>query len=184
MRRNPIQIATCRAIKNPWSDAGHVRFVQDAARGRWFDDGNTTRSTLMNIEFLSTIAVVTDDAPASRRLYVDTLGLPLESGVDGEYFHSEQLAGVKHFGVWPLHQAAEACFGTPTWPAERAVPQMSVEFDVADADAVQAAADELVAAGYEILHPVREEPWGQTVVRLQSPEGSILGVSYAPSLHV
>jgi catechol 2,3-dioxygenase-like lactoylglutathione lyase family enzyme len=157
--------------------------VQDAARRRWFDHGNLDEERLVNIEFLSTIAVVTDDPPVSRRLYVDTLGLPLEAGVDGEYFHSEQLAGVKHFGVWPLRQAAEACFGTSTWPADRAVPQISVEFDVADADAVHAAADELAGAGYEILHPVREEPWGQTVVRLQSREGSIVGISYAPSLH-
>ena len=107
----------------------------------------------MNIEFLSTIAVVAADPPASRRLYVDTLGLPLDPGVDGEYFHSEQLAGVKHFGVWPLSQAAQACFGAADWPADRPVPQISVEFDVADPDAVYAAADELVAAGYEILHP-------------------------------
>jgi catechol 2,3-dioxygenase-like lactoylglutathione lyase family enzyme len=137
----------------------------------------------MKIEFLSTVAVIAADPTATRRLYIDTLGLKLESGVDEEYFHSEQLPGCKHFGVWPLHQAAQACFGTPTWPAERPVPQVSLEFDVADADAVHAAADELVAAGYEILHPARVEPWGQTVVRLQSPEGSILGVSYAPSLH-
>lgn len=137
----------------------------------------------MNIEFLSTIAVVAADPPSSRRLYVDALGLPLQSGIGSEYFHSDQVAGVKHFGVWPLHEAAEACFGTPTWPADRPVPQISLEFDVADADAVRAAADELAAAGYEILHPVREEPWGQTVVRLQSLEGSIVGVSYIPSMH-
>lgn len=137
----------------------------------------------MNIEFLSTIAVIAADPPASRQLYVDTLGLPLESGADEEYFHSEEMAGCKHFGVWPLHQAAEACFGTPAWPAGRPVPQVSIEFDVADVPAVQAAAQELVAAGHELLHPVREEPWGQTVVRLQSPEGAIVGVSYAPSLH-
>jgi catechol 2,3-dioxygenase-like lactoylglutathione lyase family enzyme len=137
----------------------------------------------MRIEFLSTIAVIAADPSASRRLYIDTLGLPLASGADGEYFHSEQLTGCKHFGIWPLHQAAQACFGTPSWPADRPVPQISLEFDVADAGAVGAAADELVAAGYEVLHPVRTEPWGQTVVRLQSSEGSIVGVSYAPSLH-
>lgn len=137
----------------------------------------------MRIEFLATVAVVAPDPPASRRLYVDTLGLPLQSGGDGEYFHTGQLAGCKHFGVWPLHQAAQACFGGPDWPEDRPVPQISIEFDVADADAVRVAADELIAAGYEILHPAREEPWGQTVVRLQSPEGAIVGVSYAPSLH-
>ena len=137
----------------------------------------------MNIEFLSTIAVIAADPPDSHRLYVDTLGLPLQAGGDAEYFHSEQVAGIKHFGVWPLRQAAQACFGAPDWPADRPVPQTSIEFDVADADAVRAAEGELVEAGYELLHPARQEPWGQTVVRLQSPEGAIVGVSYAPSLH-
>ena len=134
----------------------------------------------MNIKFLSTVAVITPDPPASRKLYLDTIGLPL--GGD-EYLHSEQVAGCKSFGIWPLSQAAEACFGTAQWPVERAVPQVSIEFDVADVVAVGAAAQELQQAGYELLHPAREEPWGQTVARLQSPEGAIVGVSYAPSLH-
>jgi catechol 2,3-dioxygenase-like lactoylglutathione lyase family enzyme len=68
----------------------------------------------MKIEFLTSVAVIAADPPMSRRLYVDTLGLPLASGTDEEYFHSEEIPGCKHFGVWPLHQAAQACFGTPT----------------------------------------------------------------------
>jgi catechol 2,3-dioxygenase-like lactoylglutathione lyase family enzyme len=139
----------------------------------------------MKIEFLSTIAVIAPDPPRSRGLYVDALGLPLagESGGDGGYLHTDRLPGAKHFGVWPLSQAAEACFGDERWPADRAVPQVSIEFDVADVASVQAAADELLAAGHELLHPVREEPWGQTVVRLLSPEGAIVGISYVPSMH-
>jgi catechol 2,3-dioxygenase-like lactoylglutathione lyase family enzyme len=136
----------------------------------------------MNIEFLSTIAVIAPDPPTSRKLYVDTLGLPLKSHGD-DYHHSEHIAGSKSFGIWPLSQAAEACFGTSQWPAERSVPQVSIEFDVADAAAVTPAARELEQAGYELLHPPREEPWGQTVARLQSPEGAIVGISYAPVLH-
>ena len=137
----------------------------------------------MKIEFLSTVAVIASDPPASRRLYVDALGLPLAGGGNDEYHYSDQIGGCKHFAVWPLSQAAEACFGTAQWPTERRVPQVSIEFDVADAAAVGAAAQELQQAGYELLHPVREEPWGQTVARLQSPEGAIVGVSYAPVLH-
>ena len=91
----------------------------------------------MNIEFLSTVAVIAPDPPASRRLYVDALGLPLESA-GGDYHHSEQIHGCKSFGIWPLAQAA---------------------------------------------HPPRQEPWGQTVARLQSPEGAVVGISYAPVLH-
>ncbi len=136
----------------------------------------------MKIEFLSTIAVIAPDPPRSRRLYVDTLGLPLADQSGGGYLHGE-VPGTRHFGVWPLSQAAEACFGQERWPADRPVPQVSIEFDVADVASVQAAADELVTAGHELLHPVRQEPWGQTVVRLLSPEGAIVGISYVPSMH-
>ena len=136
----------------------------------------------MNIEFLSTVAVITPDVPASRKLYVDSLGLPLQSN-GGDYHHSEQVAGCKSFGIWPLSQAAEACFGTPHWPADRPVPQASIEFDVANAAAVGPAVQELQQAGYELLHAPRTEPWGQTVARLQSPEGLVVGLSYAPVLH-
>jgi catechol 2,3-dioxygenase-like lactoylglutathione lyase family enzyme len=136
----------------------------------------------MNIEFLSTVAVIAPDPSASRRLFVDALGLPLESQ-GGDYHHSERIAGCKSFGIWPLAQAAEACFGTPQWPAGRPVPQISIEFDVPDAAAVGPAATELEQAGYALLHASRTEPWGQTVARLQSPEGGIVGVSYIPSLH-
>jgi catechol 2,3-dioxygenase-like lactoylglutathione lyase family enzyme len=136
----------------------------------------------MKIEFVSTVAMIAPDPQASRRLYVDTFGLPL-AGQSGDYLHSEEIPGTKSFGIWPLSQAAQACFGQPQWPAHLAVPQASVEFDVTDVAEVQAAADELAAAGYELLHPVRQEPWGQTVVRLLSPEGAIVGISYAPVLH-
>lgn len=137
----------------------------------------------MRIEFVSSIALITPDPPQSRQLYVDTLGLPLRGQTTDGYLHSEQVPGTKHFGLWPLSQAAEACFGDAQWPADRALPQVSVEFDVADVASVQAAADELVIAGHELLHPVRREPWGQTVVRLLSPEGAIVGISYVPSMH-
>ncbi len=136
----------------------------------------------MDVEFVTSISVISADPPASRRLYVDALGLPLEK-MDGEYFASEKIGGTKHFGVWPLRQAAEACFGTPAWPAEHPVPQVSIEFELADADAVAAGADELKAAGFTLLHEAHVEPWGQTVARLLSLEGAIIGLSYAPSLH-
>ena len=136
----------------------------------------------VNIEFLSAVAVIAPDPATSRELYVGALGLPLEGQGNG-YQHSEQIGGCKSFGIWPLSQAAEACFGTPRWPVERPVPQVSIEFDVEDAGAVDSAAQELMQAGYELLHPSREEPWGQTVARLQSPEGAIVGISHIPMFH-
>lgn len=81
----------------------------------------------------------------SLELFVETLGLPLE-GHGGDCYHSEQIAGCKSLGIWPLSQTAEACFGTAHWPVERPVPQVSIEFDVADAAAVDPAARELEQA--------------------------------------
>jgi len=137
----------------------------------------------MDIEFVAGFAVIAPDPATSRRLYVDALGLPLEASAGSDYFHSEGIAGAKHFGVWPLAEAAQACFGSPDWPADVTVPQASVEFEVADPGAVTTAADELHASGFEPVHDAREEPWGQTVARLLSPEGLIVGISYAPWFH-
>jgi hypothetical protein len=136
----------------------------------------------VKIEFITSVAVIPSDPSASRALYIDALGLPLQR-LDGEYFASEEVRGCKHFGVWPLEQAAEACFGTCAWPNDVMRPQMSVEFEVADAEAVSDGAQELRSRGYDLVHDAKKEPWGQVVARLLSPEGAVVGLSYAPSMH-
>jgi catechol 2,3-dioxygenase-like lactoylglutathione lyase family enzyme len=137
---------------------------------------------MVKVESVTSVAVITPDAAASRALYVDALGLPLRQ-LDGDYFASEDVAGCSHFGVWPLAQAAEACFGGPTWPDDVETPQVSVEFELADELAVSEGARELRSRGYRILHDAKTEPWGQVVARFLSPEGALVGLSYAPSLH-
>jgi hypothetical protein len=134
----------------------------------------------MKVEFIASVAVITPDVVASHMLYLDALGLPLKR-LDGDYFASEEIDGAKHFGVWPLAQAAEACFGTTTWPADVVVPQMSIEFELADPDAVAQGVEELRSRGHELLHDAKVEPWGQMVARLLSPEGAIVGLSHMPT---
>ena len=135
----------------------------------------------MQVQFIASVSVIAPDPAASRRLYLDTLGLPLEPR--GDYYASELIPGTKHFGVWPLTEAAQACYGAADWPRDVPIPQASIEFEVADADAVTEAARKLEANGYTLLHPTRTEPWGQTVARMLSNEGFIVGLSFAPSLH-
>jgi catechol 2,3-dioxygenase-like lactoylglutathione lyase family enzyme len=137
----------------------------------------------MNVLFCAGIAVVTADPKTSRKLYVDALGLPLEADAGGDYFHSEHVEGTRHFGVWPLTQAAQACFGSDEWPGDVTVPQASIEFEVATVEAVGEAAAELEERGFRLLHAARQEPWDQTVARLLSTEGLIVGISYAPWFH-
>lgn len=114
-------------------------------------------------------------AEAARDLYVNTLGISMQA--EGEYLHTGDLPGVKGFGLWPLHQAAESCFGVPEWPGELPVPQGWLEFDVDD---VAEATRELQDRGYTLLVRDRVEPWGQTVTRLLSPEGLLVGVTHTP----
>lgn len=137
----------------------------------------------MKILFISSMAIVARDPAESRKLFVDVLGLPLERHEGDEYYFSESVGGSKHFGVWPLARAAEACFGTREWPADRPIPQACIEFEVEDLGGVATAAEELEAKGYALLHGPRTEPWGQTVARLLTMEGAIVGISYAPWMH-
>ena len=132
----------------------------------------------MRVLFVAGFSPIVADRSASRAFYANALDLPLDRE-DGEYVFSETLAGVNHFGLWPLSQAAQSCFGKDDWPADVAVPQATIEFEVDD---VASAAAELEQRGYTLIHPAKTEPWGQVVARLLSPEGLLVGLSYSPSL--
>jgi hypothetical protein len=132
----------------------------------------------MNVLFVPSVAVIAADAPQSRRLVIDALGLPLEEEGEG-YYSSGSVRGSDHFGVWPLSDAAETCFGTAELPADRVVPQASIE----SADAVAAAGSELERAGCELVHAACTEPWVQTVARLLGGGGLVVAISHAPAFH-
>ena len=85
----------------------------------------------------------------------------------------------RHFALWPLAEAAQSCFGTNVWPADVAEPHSWLEFDVED---VAVASAHLKKQGYKLLVDARKEPWGQTVTRLLSPEGLLVGITYTPWL--
>lgn len=135
----------------------------------------------MEIREIAGFAVITADPKASAELYRTRLGLPLEQ--QGDYLFAHGFPGAHHFGVWPLQAAAQSCFGRDEWPPELAVPTASVEFELADVEAVSAAAAELEQQGQRLIHGARTEPWGQTVARFLSPEAVLIGLSYAPWLH-
>ena len=133
----------------------------------------------MDVQFVASVAPIVRDADAARAFYRDALGLSFEGG-DGDYVYTHRLEGTKHLGLWPLAEAANSCFGTSEWPTEVPVPQASIEFEVAD---VAAAAEELKANGYRLIHDARTEPWGQVTARLLSPEGLLIAVCYTPAFH-
>jgi catechol 2,3-dioxygenase-like lactoylglutathione lyase family enzyme len=135
----------------------------------------------MKIECIAGFASITKDPAASALLYQDALGLPLVK--QGDYCFIDRFPGANHFGVWPLTMAAQSCFGQEEWPDHVPEPTATIEFELTDVAAVEAAVHEMKEKGQEFVHEARTEPWGQTVARFMSPEGVLVGLSYAPWLH-
>jgi catechol 2,3-dioxygenase-like lactoylglutathione lyase family enzyme len=136
----------------------------------------------MNITFVAGFGPIVRDPVASKAFWAGDLGVPL-SELSPDYWVSDNVEGVKHFGLWPLSQAAEATFGTDHWPDDIPAPQAWMELDVESADAVGPAVAELAAAGHRVLREAHEEPWGQTTSRLLSPEGLLIGITFTPWMH-
>jgi catechol 2,3-dioxygenase-like lactoylglutathione lyase family enzyme len=132
----------------------------------------------MKVLFVAGFGPIVSDRQESAAFYRERLGLSFQEEADG-YLHTEALEGVKTFALWPLSQAAQSCFGVSEWPADLPAPTSWLEFDVED---VAQASGELQAQGYQLLLAVKKEPWGQTVTRLLSPEGILVGLTYTPSM--
>jgi catechol 2,3-dioxygenase-like lactoylglutathione lyase family enzyme len=137
----------------------------------------------MRPQFIGAVGVIARSLAEGRALFVDSIGLPLEQSAGTNFLHSERLEGSKYFGVWPLSEAAKSCFGRESWPDDHPIPQMFIEFEVDSPAGVTEAASELESKGYHLLHRPRTDPWGQTVTRLQTKDGLLVGISYVPWMH-
>jgi catechol 2,3-dioxygenase-like lactoylglutathione lyase family enzyme len=136
----------------------------------------------VRIAFVAGFGPITTDTDASLAFWRDDLNLPMTE-IAPDYWGTDDVEGVKAFAAWPLDQAAESCFGVQAWPDEVAAPQAWLEVDVLNVEAVGEAAAELEAAGHRLLKQPTTEPWGQTVARLLSPEGLLVGITFTPWMH-
>ena len=132
----------------------------------------------IKVLFVAGFGPIVRETATSRKLYGEVLGIPFKEE-SGEYLHTEALQGANTFALWPLSQAALSCFGAESWPEDIPVPQAWLEFDV---DSVEEATADLESRGYRILVKNQREPWGQTVTRLLSPEGLLLGITLTPAM--
>ena len=75
----------------------------------------------ITVLFIAGFGPIVRDAVGSRKLYSQILGIPFKEESDG-YLHTEALKGAKSFGLWPLSQAAQSCFGKDSWPDDIPAP--------------------------------------------------------------
>ena len=132
----------------------------------------------IKVLFIAGFGPIVRETAESRKLYGEALGIHFKEE-SGEYLHTEALQGAKTFALWPLSQAALSCFGDESWPEDIPVPQAWLELDV---DSVESATADLESRGYRILVKNKQEPWGQMVTRLLSPEGLLVGVTFTPAM--
>jgi hypothetical protein len=132
----------------------------------------------IKVLFIAGFGPIVRETAESRKLYSEALGIQFKEE-SGEYLHTEALQGAKTFALWPLSQAALSCFGNESWPEDTPVPQAWLELDV---DSVEKATADLESREYRILVKNKQEPWGQMVTRLLSPEGLLVGVTFTPAM--
>lgn len=100
-----------------------------------------------------------EDPGASREFYVDVLGL--EVAMDHGWIVTYAAPGNAAAQVSVMAADASA-------PVQ---PDVSIEVD--DVDAVHAAAQR---RGYEIVHPLTDEPWGVRRFFVREPTGRVVNV--------
>ena len=138
----------------------------------------------MEIQFIAGFAVIAPEPAESRKLYVDALGLPLEQA-DGDYFAQREGSGgsqaLRRLAAGPRGPGVlrHPRRGRATGPSHR----RRVEFEVAESARGRGGGGRAGGAGLRALHPPRTEPWGQTVARILTREGLIVGISHAPWHH-
>lgn len=98
-----------------------------------------------------------------RAFYVDVLGL--EVVMDLGWIVTYAAPGNPAAQISVMHEDASA----------PVTPDVSIEVD--DVDAVHAAARRL---GYEIVHPLTDEPWGVRRFFVREPTGKVLNILSHP----
>jgi catechol 2,3-dioxygenase-like lactoylglutathione lyase family enzyme len=107
------------------------------------------------------------DPGASRDFYVDVLGL--EVAMDLGWIVTFSAPGNPTAQISVMRQDATASV------------QADVSIEVDDVDAVHATAQRL---GYEIVHPLTDEPWGVRRFFVRDPSGKVLNIlSHSDTAH-
>ena len=100
-----------------------------------------------------------DDPGATRGFYADVLGMEAAMDMGWIVIYADPANPAAQVGV----MAEDATAPVP--------PDASIEVD--DVDAAHAAAQR---AGYEIVHPLTDEPWGVRRFFVRDPNGKVINI--------
>ena len=127
------------------------------------------------IRHIASIAEIVDDLEETIRFYREVLGLEVEYE-PGSGYALVKVEGTLHFGLWERGNAAVATFGDRS-QKDKVPLGFSIGFEV---DVVKESVDEIEARGWSVIHPRKEEAWGQVTSRFFSPSGGLCEFSEMP----
>ena len=121
----------------------------------------------MNIRYISAVLFVKDMA-ISRQFYEGIFGQKVDTDFGKNVGYTSGLAlweaGVAHQIIYDREYTGSAPLGQQNF---------EIYFE---SDDIEAAWQELQAAGVTVIQPLYEQPWGQRTLRIADPDGHIVDV--------
>ena len=113
-------------------------------------------------------AIFVKDVKASRAFYEGLLGQKVLMD------HGQNIGFEGGFAIWEVNHAFEMVYRRPPESGEPLGREnLELYFESTDLDQIW---QQLAGAGVQVVHPVREQPWGQRVFRVQDPDGHVVEI--------
>ncbi len=119
----------------------------------------------MSIKFQASVIFV-QDIKSSRHFYEELLDQKVLMD------HGPNVGFEGGFAIWQIDHVQQTVFERPLSETGQ-LGRENCEFYF-EADDLEAIWSRLSEAGVQVVHPLREQPWGQRVFRIYDPDGHIV----------
>jgi len=117
--------------------------------------------------------VVVDDMARSRHFYEQLLGQKVK------FDFGEDVSFEGNFTIHLKSHFQALLGGAAQYPVTQKAHNGELYFEALEADEVESIYQRLKRAEVEFIHGIREEPWGQRVMRLYDPDGHVVEIGEA-----
>ena len=122
----------------------------------------------MNAIKFSMPVIFVKDISASRKFYQEIFSLEIENDF------GENVAFRDSFSIWKKGRAEEIIFGSERSEKDEISKDVELYFESSEIETVSEKVNDLKI---DLIHGIREEPWGQRTIRFYDPDKFIIEVA-------
>jgi len=111
--------------------------------------------------------LVTDNIQTARKFYSETLEQKIK--IDGEVY----IVFEGEFSLFAKSAWFNALGSNERYPVHQRANNGELYFECED---IQTAQERVRLTGVEFIHEIREQPWGQRVMRFYDPDGNVVEI--------